>query len=49
MDPLSKYELVERDGAVYIKSDADSIKANRRFLNLKCSAVSDDKVLVIGG
>ena len=45
----TKYEIVERDGAVYIKSDEDSIKANRRFLNLKCSSKSDEQVLVIGG
>ncbi|OAK97754.1 hypothetical protein IQ06DRAFT_296062 [Phaeosphaeriaceae sp. SRC1lsM3a] len=49
LDPLSKYEVFERDGAVYIKTDEDTLKANRRTLNLKCSSVSDDKVLVIGG
>ncbi|PSN67083.1 hypothetical protein BS50DRAFT_573833 [Corynespora cassiicola Philippines] len=49
LDPLTKYELVEKDGAVFVRSDAETIKANRRFLNLKCSSVNDDKVLVIGG
>ncbi|KAF1914336.1 rubredoxin-NAD(+) reductase [Ampelomyces quisqualis] len=49
LDPLSKYEVFERDGAVYVKTDEDTLKANRRFLNLKCSSVSDDQVLVIGG
>ena len=49
LDPLSKYEVFERDGAVYVKTDEDTLKANRRFLNLKCSSVSDDKVVVIGG
>jgi hypothetical protein len=49
LDPITKYELVEKDGAVYIKSDEETIKANRRNLNLKCSAVSNEKVLVIGG
>jgi hypothetical protein len=51
LDPLSKYEVYERDGAVYIKTDEDTLKANRRFLDLKCSSASitDDKVLVIGG
>lgn len=49
LDPLSKYEVVEKDGAVYVKTDQDTLKANRRFLNLKCSSVSNDKVLVIGG
>ncbi|KAH7138691.1 rubredoxin-NAD(+) reductase [Dendryphion nanum] len=49
LDPLSKYEIVERDGAVYIKSEESAIKANRRFLNLKCGAANAEKVLVIGG
>ena len=49
LDPITKYEIVERDGAVYIKSEESAIKANRRFLNLKCSAASNEKVLVIGG
>ncbi|KAF2177650.1 rubredoxin-NAD(+) reductase [Zopfia rhizophila CBS 207.26] len=49
LDPLSTYELVEKDGAVFVKSDEATIKANRRFLNLKCSVVSEEKVLVIGG
>ncbi|KAF2450758.1 hypothetical protein P171DRAFT_427075 [Karstenula rhodostoma CBS 690.94] len=49
LDPLSKYEVFEKGGAVYIKADEDVIKANRRFLNLKCSASNDQKVLVIGG
>lgn len=41
--------MFERDGAVYVKTDEATLKANRRFLNLKCSSVSDEKVLVIGG
>jgi NADPH-dependent 2,4-dienoyl-CoA reductase/sulfur reductase-like enzyme len=49
LDPISKYEVFERDGAVYVKSDEATIKANRRSLNIKCASVSDEKVLVIGG
>ncbi|CAI6267527.1 unnamed protein product [Periconia digitata] len=49
LDPLSKYEVLEKNGAVYVKTDEDTLKANRRFLNIKCSATSSDKVLVIGG
>jgi len=49
LDPISKYEVLEKDGAVYVKTDEDTLKANRRHLNLKCLSVSDDKVLVIGG
>lgn len=49
LDGLSTYELVEKDNAVYVKSDEATIKANRRVLNIKCSTKSDEKVLVIGG
>lgn len=34
---------------MYVKTDEETLKANRRFLNIKCSSVSDEKVLVIGG
>lgn len=49
LDPISKFEVFERDGAVYVKTDQDTLKASRGKLNLKCSSVSDEKVLVIGG
>jgi hypothetical protein len=41
--------VFEKNGAVYIKADEETIKAKRRVLNLKCSSVSNEKVLVIGG
>lgn len=49
LDPLSKYEIVQKDGAVYIKGEEATIKANRRVLNVRCSAKGSEKVLVIGG
>jgi len=49
LDPIAKYEVVEKDGAVYVKTTQEALKANRRFLNIKCASVSEDKVLVIGG
>ena len=49
LDALSKYDLVEKDGAVYVKTTEDALKANRRVLNVKCSSVSNERVLVIGG
>ncbi|OCL09801.1 hypothetical protein AOQ84DRAFT_290546 [Glonium stellatum] len=49
LDPLSKYEIIQKDGAVYIKGEEAIIKANRRSLNIRCSAQSPEKVLVIGG
>jgi len=49
LDPISKYEVFAKDGAVYIRTSEEALKTNRRPLNIKCSSVSDDKVLVIGG
>lgn len=49
LDPIDKYEVIEKDGAVYVKTTEEALKAKRRHLNIKCSLVSDDKVLVIGG
>lgn len=50
LDPITKYEVLERDGAVYIKTDEEILKTNRRPLNIKCSSTSGkEKVLVIGG
>jgi NADPH-dependent 2,4-dienoyl-CoA reductase/sulfur reductase-like enzyme/nitrite reductase/ring-hydroxylating ferredoxin subunit len=48
-DPLAKYEVFEKDGAVYIKADEATLKANKGSLNLSCSSVSNEQVLVIGG
>ncbi|KIV98787.1 uncharacterized protein PV09_09439 [Verruconis gallopava] len=49
LDPLAKFEIVEKDGAVYIQGDESAIKANRRKLNLKCASMSQDKVIIVGG
>ena len=49
LDPIAKYEVIEKDGAVYVKTTEEALKNNRKFLNIKCSSVSEDKVLVIGG
>ncbi|KAI4755569.1 rubredoxin-NAD(+) reductase [Aureobasidium sp. EXF-3400] len=49
LDPLAKFEVFERDGAVYIKGEEKTIKANRRQLNIKCRSVKEkDHVVVIG-
>lgn len=49
LDPLTVYELVEKDGAVYVKTDEETLKQNGSTLNIKCSAKSDEKVVVVGG
>ncbi|KAK3347111.1 hypothetical protein B0T25DRAFT_521374 [Lasiosphaeria hispida] len=49
LDSLPVFKTVERDGAVYITGDADTIKSGRRRPNFKCSATGGDKILVVGG
>ncbi|EKG18236.1 hypothetical protein MPH_04496 [Macrophomina phaseolina MS6] len=49
LDPLATFEVVQKDGGVFIKGDEETIKANKRPLGFKCSAQGSEKVLVIGG
>jgi len=49
LDPLATFEVIQKDGGVFIKGDEETIKANRRSLGFKCSAQGNEKVLVIGG
>jgi hypothetical protein len=49
LDPLAKYEILEKNGAVYIKGDEATLKANRRKLSIKCSAKGNEKVVIVGG
>ncbi|KAI4249621.1 MAG: hypothetical protein L6R40_000410 [Gallowayella cf. fulva] len=49
LDPLAKFEVYERSGAVYIKGEEATIKASRRNPNVKCTAQGPEKVVVVGG
>lgn len=49
LDPLAKFEIVEKSGAVYIKGEESIIKASRRQPNVKCQAKGPEEVLIIGG
>ncbi|KAL1630502.1 Apoptosis-inducing factor 1 [Neofusicoccum ribis] len=49
LDPLATFEVIQKDGGVYIKGEEATIKANRRTLGFKCSAQGAEKVVVIGG
>ena len=49
LDPLAKFDIVEKNGGVYIKGDEQTIKASRRQPDTKCSAQGQEKVVVIGG
>ena len=48
-DPLSKFDVTEKDGAVYITGQEASIKAGRRMPTVKCSSQGQEKVVVVGG
>jgi len=48
LDPLAKFEIIEKDGGVYIKGEESTIKASRRNMSIKCQAKKQDHVLVLG-
>lgn len=49
LDPLAKFEVYEKEGAVYIKGDEATIKASRRKPDVRCTAQGPEKVVVVGG
>ncbi|KAI4208282.1 MAG: hypothetical protein LQ346_000162 [Caloplaca aetnensis] len=49
LDPLAKFEVYEKNGAVYIRGEEATIKASRRKPDVKCKAQGEEKVVVIGG
>ena len=49
LDPLAKFEIIEKSGGVYIKGDEKTIKASRRQPDTKCSPQGQEKVVVVGG
>ncbi|KAK3723231.1 Apoptosis-inducing factor 1 [Vermiconidia calcicola] len=48
LDPLAKFEVIEKDGGVYIKGEESTIKSSKRTLNIKCSPKGQEKVVVVG-
>ncbi|KAK0864556.1 Apoptosis-inducing factor 1 [Friedmanniomyces endolithicus] len=48
LDPLHKFSVEEKDGAVYIKGQEADIKAGRRTLSPKCQSQGDEKVIIVG-
>lgn len=49
IDPIAKFDLVERDGAVYVKGEKATIKSNRAKANTGCTTSSGENIVVIGG
>lgn len=49
LDPVPKFEVVQKDGGVYIKGDEDTIKGSRRTLNIKCKPKGQEHIVIVGG
>ena len=49
LDAIAKFDILEKDGGVYIKGEEQTIKASRRQPNTRCSAQGQEKVVVVGG
>lgn len=49
LDPLVKFQVVEKNGAVFIKGDQSMIKSGRKSPNIQCSAKGQEKVVIVGG
>lgn len=46
---LNKFDVYERDGAVYIKGEEAAIRSGQRDPVMKCQVSSPEKVVVVGG
>ena len=49
LDPIAKFDVIEKSGAVYIRGEEAVIKANRRQAKVKTSASGKEQVVVVGG
>lgn len=50
LNALNKFDVFEKNGAVYIRANENDIKSGQRDPVLKCSASkAEEKVVVIGG
>lgn len=48
-DPLNRFDVFEKDGAVYVKGQESDIKNGRRQPNVKCSSTGKERVVIVGG
>jgi hypothetical protein len=48
-DALNKFEVMEKNGGVYVKGEESAIKGGRRIPNVMCKSQGEDKVVVVGG
>lgn len=48
-DHLHKFDVIEKDGGVYVKGSEDNIKAGRRKPSYKVKSAGQEKVVIVGG
>ncbi|KAI7069555.1 rubredoxin-NAD(+) reductase [Hortaea werneckii] len=48
LDPLHKFDVISKDGGVYIKGQEKHIKDGRRFLSIKAKSSGNEKVVIVG-
>jgi hypothetical protein len=46
---LNKFDVIEKDGGVYITGTESNIKGGKRTVNIKTKPTSEDKVVIVGG
>jgi hypothetical protein len=46
---LNKFDVLEKDGGVYIKGKEADIKSGKRTVNIKTTPQSKEKVVIVGG
>ena len=49
LDPIAKFEVIQKDGGVYIKGEEATIKASRKHKSIKCAAKGQEHVVIVGG
>ena len=46
---LNRFEVIEKDGGVYIKGKEADIKGGKRQVNIKTTPQDNEKVVIVGG
>ncbi|OQV06088.1 Rieske [2Fe-2S] domain-containing protein [Cladophialophora immunda] len=46
---LNAFDVIEKDGGVYVKGKAADIKGGKRTVNIKTTPSSQEKVVIVGG
>ena len=48
-DPLHHFDVIEKDGGVYVKGQQDHIKTNRRYPDVTVQKAEPESVVIVGG